>query len=129
MFPRILGWGALVKTGASTCRKVGSTHFFSYFKRRVGRTNNYLGLPHNQSYTQKNIGYVSPYPRLGEHLLKRAYLRVGRLDRLIFFPPSRGELAKQIISLGHVSTLLPTRATRKRILIMFPLILGWGSTC
>ena len=54
--------------------------FYSYFKKRVGQTNNYIGscvyLPHNQSYTQKNIGYISPYPRLGEHLLKWAYLCV-----------------------------------------------------
>ena len=42
--------------------------FYCYFKKRVGQTNNSIGsrvyLPHNQSYMQKNIGYVSQYPQI-----------------------------------------------------------------
>ena len=66
--------------------------------------------------------------RYGEHLLKWAYLCVERSDRLTFFPTSRRALAEQIITLAHVSTSLTTKATRKRISVMFPHILGWGST-
>ena len=36
-------WGVVVKTGVSLRRKVGLTHFFSYFKRTFGQTNNYIG--------------------------------------------------------------------------------------
>ena len=88
--------------------------FYSYFKKRVGQTNNYIGScvypPHNQSYTPKNIAYVSPYPQLGEHLLKLVYLRVGRSNRLTFFPTSRGEVDKQIVTFGSCVYLLHSQS-------------------
>ena len=113
VFPHIISWGS-TKIGVSQCRKVGSTHFFSYFKKRVGKRNTYIGscvyLPPNQSYTRKNIDYVSPYSWLVEHLLKQAYLCVGRLDRLAFFSSFKRRVGQTNNCIGSCLYLLHCRS-------------------